>query len=68
VQLRLDLAQDQLVLLQDLRDVGAQLARLRIDDLVLFLDADGQGRRLSCDLLRGSTTNVARLEPPPASR
>ena len=43
VQFCLDLlAQDQPPLVQDLRDVGPQLARLRIDDLVLFLDADGQ--------------------------
>jgi hypothetical protein len=46
VQLGLDLAQHQVVVVQDLGDVGAQLPRLRVDDLVLFLDPDGERRRL----------------------
>ncbi len=46
VQLRLHLTQDQVVVLEDLGDVRAQLPRLRIDDLVLFLDPDGQRRWL----------------------
>src|SRR3954468_4492490 len=45
VQLRLDLLlEDEPARLQDLRDVRAQLARDRIDDLVFFLDADGERR------------------------
>ena len=40
-----DFAQDQVIRLQDLRDVRTQLTRLRIDDLVLLLDADRERRR-----------------------
>ena len=43
VQFRLDLfAQDQPTLLQNLCDVGAEFPRLRINDLIFFLDADGK--------------------------
>ena len=49
--------------------------RLRVDDLILFFDADGQRRRLSSGLhslgcvaahVARSTTNVGTVEPPPA--
>src|SRR5688572_19415625 len=66
VQFRLDLAQHQLVFLQDLRDVGTQLARAGIDDLVFLFDANGERRRLHGSPQRGSTTKDARLEPLPA--
>ena len=47
VQFGLDLlAEDELALLEDLRDVRLQLPRLRVDDLVLFLDPDRQRRGL----------------------
>ena len=45
VHLRLDaLLEEEPALLEDLLDVGAQLARLRIDDLELLLDAEREGR------------------------
>ena len=62
MQLRLDLAQDVFVFLQNLVDVAAQLARFGVDDLVFFLDTNGQGGRFH----RGDTIKVATLEPPPA--
>src|SRR4051812_943840 len=62
VQLRLDLCQHEMIATQDLRDVGLQLARLRIDDLILFLDSEGERRRLH----RGSTMKVGVCDPPPA--
>lgn len=47
VQLGLDALDRNLsVRIQDLSDVRTQLARLRIDDLVLFLDPEGQRRLL----------------------
>src|SRR5258705_10996099 len=47
VQLGLDLlVQDELTLLEHLRNVRAQLSRLRVDDLIFFLDADRQGWRV----------------------
>jgi hypothetical protein len=46
VQFRLDLAEHQVVFLQNLRDIRAQLARFRVDDLVLFFDADGETGRI----------------------
>ena len=46
VHLGLDpLLQDELALVEDLLDVGAQLPRLGIEDLELLLDAEGEGRR-----------------------
>jgi hypothetical protein len=42
VQFRLDLPHDDVISLENLRDVRLQFARLRVDDLVLFLDADGE--------------------------
>src|SRR5207248_11025109 len=77
VHLRLDLlAELELVVLQELRDVGAQLARLRVNDLVLFLDTDGERRRvhgwfgfLPLAASRGylsSNKNVGTVEPQPA--
>jgi hypothetical protein len=42
VQLRLDLVHDHLVANENLGDVGFELERGGIDDLVLFLDADGE--------------------------
>src|SRR5690606_15086016 len=44
MQLRLDLAldHDYPFAVEKLGDEGAQLARLGIDDLILFLDTDGQ--------------------------
>ena len=47
VQLGLDLlAEDELALFEDLRDVRLQLPGRGVDDLVLFLDAERQRRRL----------------------
>ena len=47
VHLGLDpLLEHALALLEHLLDVGAQLPRLRVDDLELFLDAEGEGRAL----------------------
>src|SRR5207248_3444578 len=70
VELRLHLlAQDQLPLLEQLGDVRAQLARLGIDDLVLFFDSDVE-RRLCWHgqppYSRLATTNTGTVEPPPA--
>src|SRR5688572_1298313 len=62
VQLGLYFAQDVFVFEEDLVDVGAELARDRIDDLVFFFDADRQGGGFH----RAATINVATLEPPPA--
>jgi hypothetical protein len=44
VQLRFQLALDHhyLVVVQKLGNEGAQLARLRVDDLIFFFNADGQ--------------------------
>jgi hypothetical protein len=42
MELRLHLLQEAMVSLQDLSDVGGQLAGRRIDDLVLFLDPEGE--------------------------
>jgi hypothetical protein len=39
VQLRLHLFENEMVALEDLGDVRAELPRPRVDDLVLFLDA-----------------------------
>src|SRR2546421_12559823 len=47
---------------QDLRDVRFQLTRLGVDDLVLLLDAQGEGGRFH----RGSTRKVGVCDPPPA--
>src|SRR4029453_3328769 len=45
MHLRLDpLLQEDLSLVEDLLDVRAQLSRLRIQDLELLLDAEGEGR------------------------
>ena len=47
VQLRLHLLpEDELVRVQDLGDVGGELPRLGVDDLVLLLDPDRERRRL----------------------
>ncbi len=51
VQLGLDLLQEAVVRLQDLGDVGGQLSGLRIDDLILFLDPEGERRGLHPVLL-----------------
>ena len=40
VQLRLHLPEEAVVVLEELRDVRLQLASLRVDDLVLFFDAN----------------------------
>ena len=46
VHLPLDLVLEPLLPLgEELLDVRFQLARLRVDDLELFLDAEGEGRR-----------------------
>jgi len=42
MQLGLHLLEDEMIALEDLGDVRAELARLGIDDLVLFLDPEGQ--------------------------
>src|SRR5690348_4691378 len=63
MQLGLDLAEQHLIPVQNLGDVRAELTGLRVDDLVLFLDSEGQGRRFH---VRFSTTNVGTVDPPPA--
>jgi len=40
MQLRLDLLENDAIAVQNLLDVRLQLARLRIDDLVLLFDPD----------------------------
>jgi hypothetical protein len=42
VQLGLHLPHHQVIVLEDLRDVGLKLTRLGIDDLVFLFDADGE--------------------------
>ena len=42
VQLRLDLAQQEMIAVENLGDVRLQLPGFGIDDLVLFLDPEGQ--------------------------
>src|SRR5688500_20377591 len=49
MQLRLHLPHDVVLLLQNLRDVRAQLPGLGIDDLILFFDPVGKRRRLHTD-------------------
>src|SRR5689334_6878839 len=46
MQLRLDLLEHEMVALEDLGDVGAKLAGLGIDDLVLFFDTQRERWRL----------------------
>jgi len=41
VELGLDLLEDDVVAFEDLGDVGAELAGLGIDDLILFFDPEG---------------------------
>ncbi len=71
VQLGLHLLEEAVVRLEDLGDVRRQLARLRVDDLVLFLDAERERRGLHPGLL-SYRISVARprtsgmVEPPPA--
>jgi hypothetical protein len=43
VELRLDLLEDHVIALEDLGDVGAELPRNRIDDLVFLFDSQGEG-------------------------
>ena len=61
VQLRLDLAQDHVVVFQQLRDVAAELPGFRVDDLVLFFDAQGE-RRLLHAASRWSAGGADRIE------
>jgi hypothetical protein len=42
VQLRLDLLEDDVIALEDLGDVRAELARNGIDDLVFLFDSEGE--------------------------
>src|SRR5690606_20204779 len=53
VQFRLHLAEDHRILLEDLGDVAAKLAGLRVDDLVLFLDAEGEAGGFHLGLTAG---------------
>src|SRR5690242_7304371 len=46
MKLRLHLAEESMVVLEELRDVRLELSSLWVDDLVLFLDANREGRRL----------------------
>src|SRR5258707_6640863 len=62
VQLRLHLRQHPVILLENLGDVGLQLPRFGIDDLVLLFDAERERGRLH----RGSTSMVGTWDPPPA--
>ena len=66
-ELGLDLVlQDLAALLQELLDVGRQLTSLRVDDLVLLLDSDGelgQGHGANSSLVMTTCVGNPRSEP-----
>src|SRR6476620_2739195 len=67
VHLALDLVVQPLFTLgEELLNVGPQLARLRVDDLKLFLDAEGEGR-LRHEGRMSRTTSLRSADPPPLS-
>jgi len=54
VELGLDLLDRNPVALEDLLDVGAELSRVGVDDLVLLLDPQGEGRSLHRAISEGT--------------